>query len=106
MNAKINIVNKLVKIKKIIKTNQIKSFDRFLFSFSRFTYIGIKTLFTAPSANILLKRLGSRYANKKASDKIFAPKKFANKTSLTKPVNLEPKILEVILEKLLVFIKI
>jgi hypothetical protein len=65
--------------------------------------MGIKTLFIAPSANILLNKLGNLNANIKASERAEAPKKLANKTSLNIPVILDRRIFELIFDKLLSF---
>ena len=65
----------------------------------------MNTLFITPSAKIRLKRFGNLKANKNASERILAPKKFANKTSLKKPVTRELNIFEDIFEKLFIFIE-
>ena len=65
--------------------------------------MGIKTLFIAPSANILLNKLGNLNENIKASERAEAPKKLANKTSLNIPVILDRRIFELIFDKLLSF---
>lgn len=55
-------------------------------------YAGIKAWVNAPSAKILLNKLGILKAIKKISEKILAPKIEAIKTSLKKPNILETKI--------------
>ena len=60
LKTEIKMDKKAVIKKNMINMHQIKSFESFGFSFSWLTYIGMKTLFTAPSAKILLNRLGKR----------------------------------------------
>ena len=86
-------------IKIIEKKISVSDLDLTLWS----KYNGIKTLFIAPSANILLNKLGNLNANIKASESAEAPKKLANKTSLNIPVILDRRIFELIFDKLLSF---
>ena len=86
-------------IKIIEKKISVSDLDLTLWS----KYNGIKTLFIAPSANILLNKLGNLNANIKASESAEAPQKLANKTSLNIPVILDRRIFELIFDKLLSF---
>ena len=96
-------LNAVVIIKKEIKIieKKISVADLDLALWSK--YKGIKTLFIAPSANILLNKFGNLKANIKASERADAPKKLANKTSLNIPVILDKRIFELIFDKLLSF---
>ena len=94
----------LVIIRNKIKIIEKKIFESFLDWLCWSRYKGIKTLLIAPSANILLNKLGNLKANINASESSEAPKKFANKISLKRPVILDIKILELIFDKLLSFI--
>jgi hypothetical protein len=87
----LKIVTNRLKISIIIK-NLIKIIYANLALFLFFANVGRKLWLKAPSAKILLKRLGNLKATKKISEYIFAPSIEALSKSLINPRILELKI--------------
>jgi hypothetical protein len=87
-----SITVRIKEINKMEKNSSAKSLASLKELFNFFAKAGVKAELKAPSAKILLKRLGILKATKKASVKLVAPKKVAIVMSLRRPKTLLPNI--------------